>query len=263
MTAGRRGTRVALTSCMSVGLELRREREWQDRSLESISEATKISVERLEAIEARDGTALPPEVYLRGHLRAYAAELGLDAGDITERYLASVELTPPAPVWSVHSAEGQAIYAARLADQAAAAEARARAEAKASAEKAAAARARAEQRAAMRAALRESAASGMRAFAATLLEVATTPFTRSPGARLAPAYARLAPAHRVMARARTRVWPPSPMIVAALLAAVLGVLLALGSEHIERHFPFLSPATAVTATTFPAATTANDVASPR
>ena len=249
---------------MSVGLELRREREWQHRSLESISEATKISIERLEAIEAVDATALPPEVYLCGHLRAYAAELGLDAGDITERYLAGVELTPLAPVWSINSPEGQAIYAARLAEQAAAEEARARAAAEARAAKAAAARARAEHRAAMRAALRESAASGMRAFAATLLDVATTTFTRSSGPRLAPAYARLAPARRVMALARTRVWPPSPMIVAAVLAAVLGVLLALGSEHIERHFPFLSPTTAVTATTFPTATpTANDVASPR
>ena len=247
---------------MSVGLELRRERAWQDRSLESISEATKISVERLEAIEAVDGTALPPEVYLRGHVRAYAAELGLDAGDITERYLASVELTPPAPVWSVNSPEGRAICAARVADQAAAAEARARAQAEARAAKTAAARARAEHRAETRAALRESAASGMRAFAATLLDVATTTFTRSPGARLVPAYARVTPASRVRPLARTRVWPPPPMIVAALLAAVFGVLLALGSEHIERHFPFLSPTTAVTATTFPTATpTAGDVAS--
>jgi hypothetical protein len=244
---------------MSVGVELRREREWQRRSLESVSETTKISVQRLKAIEAMDAASLPPEVYLRGHLRAYAAELGLNGDEITHRYLASVDLTPPAPAWSVNSPEGRVVYAARMAEQAAAAEARARAEAEARAEREAAARARAERRAAMRVALEQSAASGMRAFVATLMDVATTTFTRAPRARLAPASARTTGTH-CAATPPTRFWPPSPMLVAALLAVVFGLLLAAGSDYIERRFPLRSRTTAITTPTAPAMTPGgNDV----
>ena len=89
---------------MSVGAELREARERHGVTLQDISARTKISVERLAAIEEMDGAALPSLVYLQGYLKAYAAEVQLDPHDVVERYLDTVEILPsdfqlrPAPV---------------------------------------------------------------------------------------------------------------------------------------------------------------------
>jgi len=61
-----------------IGRELRQAREGAGRSLEEISGATMISPRHLRALELEDWTAFPGEVYLRGALRKYAAEVGLD-----------------------------------------------------------------------------------------------------------------------------------------------------------------------------------------
>ena len=82
---------------MTVGAELAEVRRQLGRSLEEMSAATKIKVERLAAIEEMEASALPPMLYLRGFLRAYAAELHLDAADVTRRYLAQVGLTNDQP----------------------------------------------------------------------------------------------------------------------------------------------------------------------
>jgi hypothetical protein len=62
-------------------------------SLDDISSRTKISVERLTAIERVDPEGLPPFVYLKGFIRAYAAEVGLDPDAVSDRYISEV----PAP----------------------------------------------------------------------------------------------------------------------------------------------------------------------
>lgn len=81
-----------------VGRELAEARRRLGFSLEDISTRTKVSVERLSAIERGVVQELPPLVYLSGFLRAYAAEVQLDGADITRRYLAELqELPPPAP----------------------------------------------------------------------------------------------------------------------------------------------------------------------
>jgi hypothetical protein len=67
-------------------------------SLTDISSRTKISVERLSAVERADPAALPPLLYLKGFVRAYAAEVNLDPELIWRRYTSelanAVEPTP-------------------------------------------------------------------------------------------------------------------------------------------------------------------------
>ena len=76
---------------MNVGSELERARMSRGLSLEDVSARTKVSLERLAAIEQNDVEHLPPVVYLRGFVRQYATEVGLDADEVTDRYLAQFE----------------------------------------------------------------------------------------------------------------------------------------------------------------------------
>ena len=68
-------------------------------SLDDISSRTKISVERLSAVERADPAALPSFVSLKGFVRAYAAEVKLDADAIWGRYIS--ELPDPVALTSV------------------------------------------------------------------------------------------------------------------------------------------------------------------
>ena len=84
---------------MDVGLELRQARERLGLSLQTISTITKISTRILQAIEACDGERLPAPVYIRGFVKSYAAEVGLNPDDTMRRYLAQFEeydVPPPA-----------------------------------------------------------------------------------------------------------------------------------------------------------------------
>ena len=91
---------------MDMGESLRMAREQQGLSLEVISQRTKINTEKLRAIEENDIQKLPSGIFLRGFLRAYAHEVGLDVEDTVNRYLAQFESeasiveddTPYAPV---------------------------------------------------------------------------------------------------------------------------------------------------------------------
>ncbi len=78
---------------MKVGVELRDARRRMNLTLEDISRSTKISLERLSAIESGDLNQLPAPVYLKGFLRAYAAAVNLDGQDVTHRYLEELEQT--------------------------------------------------------------------------------------------------------------------------------------------------------------------------
>ena len=78
---------------MTVGNELERARTSQGLSLEDLSARTKVSVERLTAIEGEDVEYLPPIVYLRGFLRSYATEVGLNPDEVVGRYLAQLAET--------------------------------------------------------------------------------------------------------------------------------------------------------------------------
>jgi cytoskeletal protein RodZ len=62
----------------SLGKQLQSIRESQGLSLEEISQKTHIRLEYLQAIEANDMESLPSKTILRGFLRLYASELGVE-----------------------------------------------------------------------------------------------------------------------------------------------------------------------------------------
>ena len=78
-----------------VGARLRGAREQRGLTLQEIANATKISLTALTAIERNDIARLPGGLYTRGHIRAYAAAVGLNPEESTSEYLAQFE-TPPA-----------------------------------------------------------------------------------------------------------------------------------------------------------------------
>jgi cytoskeleton protein RodZ len=76
------------------GEELRRSRLVREVSLESIANATKISVRYLEALERGDFSRLPAPVFTRGFIRAYAGYLGLDPEEMVNAYLSDTASAP-------------------------------------------------------------------------------------------------------------------------------------------------------------------------
>jgi cytoskeletal protein RodZ len=71
----------------SFGEELRRERELRQISLREVSEATKINVRYLEALERNDFRHLPGGVFNKGFVRAYAQFIGVDPETMVNSYL--------------------------------------------------------------------------------------------------------------------------------------------------------------------------------
>lgn len=69
-----------------IGEYLRREREKRQISLRKVADETKIPIRYLEAIEQGQVEIIPGEVYLKGFLRSYAQEIGLDGEEVLERY---------------------------------------------------------------------------------------------------------------------------------------------------------------------------------
>jgi cytoskeleton protein RodZ len=70
----------------TLGEKLRREREVRGVSVKEISEATRIHVNFLNALEENDFGSLPGGVFVTGFLRNYAVHLGLDADKIVAEY---------------------------------------------------------------------------------------------------------------------------------------------------------------------------------
>jgi cytoskeleton protein RodZ len=77
---------------LSIGEQLRRERELRGISLREIADSTKIGKRFLEAIERNDLSTLPAPVFTRGFVREYARYLGLDADEMVDRYMELVEV---------------------------------------------------------------------------------------------------------------------------------------------------------------------------
>jgi cytoskeletal protein RodZ len=84
---------------MDVGQELRQARLTRGLTLGQVSAATRVTYERLEAIE-RNKVLGMPLVYVRGYIREFAREVGLDPDDVTERYIAQFETTTAAPAFT-------------------------------------------------------------------------------------------------------------------------------------------------------------------
>jgi cytoskeleton protein RodZ len=68
------------------GVQLREAREGRGLTLEQVSAATKIPPHTLEDIEENRFDRLPAGIFARAHLRAFADEVGVEAGDVLEAY---------------------------------------------------------------------------------------------------------------------------------------------------------------------------------
>jgi hypothetical protein len=94
ITALHVGKESADGSVMDVGTELRNARRAAGLSLEQISHNTKIQVAKLEALEANAFDQLPHGIYLEGIVRAYAAEVGVDANQLVNALDAELAARP-------------------------------------------------------------------------------------------------------------------------------------------------------------------------
>lgn len=75
--------------------ELRHARERLGLSLRDVADRTKIRVAILDAIENNDTDRLPPPIFARGFVKAFAREVGLDPQTMAGRYLPE-PAAPPA-----------------------------------------------------------------------------------------------------------------------------------------------------------------------
>src|SRR2546426_5757408 len=71
----------------SFGETLKRERELREISLRQISEATKINIRYLEALEENRFDALPGGLFNKGFIRAYSTFIGVDGESMVDSYL--------------------------------------------------------------------------------------------------------------------------------------------------------------------------------
>ena len=88
-----------LDTCEDFGLALRTTREAAGRSLREVADVTKLGVRTLEALERNQIDRLPPGIFRRAVVRAYAKEVGLDPEDTLRVFLARNPdaLPPPGP----------------------------------------------------------------------------------------------------------------------------------------------------------------------
>ncbi len=76
----------------SFGETLKRERELREITLREISDATKVNIRYLEALEQNRFEILPGGVFNKGFIRAYATYIGLDREKMVNAYLDEIAL---------------------------------------------------------------------------------------------------------------------------------------------------------------------------
>lgn len=107
----------------SFGEEIRRERELRGISLREISDATKINLRFLEALEKDDFEHLPGGQFNKGFIRAYANYIGVDAEKMVNSYLlelskqeeAKKPITPIVPARAEKKGKNWQLMAALIA----------------------------------------------------------------------------------------------------------------------------------------------------
>jgi cytoskeleton protein RodZ len=82
---------------MDIGGELRTARQARSLSVDAIARATKISPRILTAIERNTFDAVPRGPFIRGYLKSYAREVGLDGDELVRRYREAFDAPEPAP----------------------------------------------------------------------------------------------------------------------------------------------------------------------
>jgi len=75
----------------SLGEELRRQRELRQISLREISDATKINIRYLEALERNDFRHLPGGQFNKGFIRAYSRHIGVDPEKLVDAYMEELQ----------------------------------------------------------------------------------------------------------------------------------------------------------------------------
>ena len=75
---------------LSFGYYLKTIRAEKGISLDEVSEKTRIRIENLLLIEKEDHDRLPPEVFVKGFLRAYAEAVGINGDEAVKRYESSL-----------------------------------------------------------------------------------------------------------------------------------------------------------------------------
>lgn len=90
---------MVLDTAEDFGAALRQHREAAHRTLREVADATKLGVRTLEALERNHIEKLPPGIFRRAVVRAYAREIGLDPEDTLRLFLARHPdaLPPPGP----------------------------------------------------------------------------------------------------------------------------------------------------------------------
>jgi cytoskeleton protein RodZ len=78
----------------TLGEELKRRREERQITLSEISEATRIGIRFLKAIDSDNYSVLPGGIFTRSFIRAYAREIGMDDDEAISLY--NQQITPPA-----------------------------------------------------------------------------------------------------------------------------------------------------------------------
>ncbi|MGH9797132.1 MAG: helix-turn-helix domain-containing protein, partial [Candidatus Polarisedimenticolia bacterium] len=79
----------------SFGETLRQQRELREISLRQVSEATKINIRYLEALEQNHFDILPGGLFNKGFIRAYAKYVGLDGEAMVTSYLHEIATRNP------------------------------------------------------------------------------------------------------------------------------------------------------------------------
>lgn len=90
---------MVLETADDLGAALRKHREAAGRTLRDLADATKLGVRTFEALERNQIEKLPPGIFRRAVVRAYAREVGLDPEDTLRVFLARHpdDLPPPGP----------------------------------------------------------------------------------------------------------------------------------------------------------------------
>jgi transcriptional regulator with XRE-family HTH domain len=72
---------------MDIGKHLREARELRGMTLHQVADSTKLSATTLQCIERNEFNRLPLGIFAKGHLRAYAAVVGVESDEIVHEYL--------------------------------------------------------------------------------------------------------------------------------------------------------------------------------
>lgn len=93
----------SLKAVLTVGQQLKTEREKQNLTLKDVELSTSIRSLYLDAIEKDDFAAVPGEVYLKGFIRNYAIALSLDPEELLAQYKEQVGAIKPVETTDMES----------------------------------------------------------------------------------------------------------------------------------------------------------------